>query len=132
MPLYHFWPLQWLTMSWFCLSHSNLNGERYLQMINEEIVPHLHEHSELQQRGAFRRLWWKQDCAPAQRRIIVGERLRELFNHRVIALNYDPEWLPRPPDSTPCDFFLWWCLKSKVFKTPPRDCLRHRQDTWTI
>ena len=85
-------------------------------MINEEIDPHLQEHFEQQQRGAFRRLWWKQDGAAAHGRTNVGESLRELFNHRVIALNYDPEWLPRPPDSTPREVFLWWYLKSKVFK----------------
>ena len=90
-------------------------------MINEEIVPQLHEHFQQQQRGAFRRLWWVQDGAPAHRRIIVRDRLQELFNHRVIALNRDPEWPPRSPDLTPCDFFLWGYLKSKVFKTPPRD-----------
>ena len=73
-------------------------------MINEEIDPHLHEHFEQQQRGSFRRFFWKQDAAPAHRRIIVGESLRDLFNHRIIALNYDPECPPRPPDSTPCDF----------------------------
>ena len=101
--------------------------ERYLQTINEEIDPHLHEYFEhLQQRGAFSVFRWKQDGAPAHRRIIVEERLRELFNHRVIALNYDPEWSPRSPDLTPCAFFfLWWYLTSKVFKTRPRDCLRH-------
>ena len=25
------------------------------------------------------------------------------------------------PDLTPCDFFLWGYIKSKVFKTPPPD-----------
>ena len=44
-------------------------------MINEEIVPYLHEHVKQQQRRALRRLWWKQDGAPAHRRIIVKERL---------------------------------------------------------
>ena len=90
-------------------------------MINEEIVPQLQEHFQQQQLGAFRRLWWVQDGAPAHRCIIVRDRLQELFNHRVIALNRDPEWPPRSPDLTPCDFFLWGYLKSKVFKTPPRD-----------
>ena len=47
----------------------------YLQMINKEIVPYLQEHVEQQERGAFRRLWWKQDGAPAHRRMIAGERL---------------------------------------------------------
>ena len=74
-------------------------------MINEEAVPHLQEHFDQQQRGAFRRLWWVQDGAPAHRRIIVRDRLRELFNHRVIALNHHPEWPPRSPVLTSCDVF---------------------------
>ena len=46
----------------------NLNGERYLQKINEDIVdivPQLEEHFEQHDNGAFRRLWWIQDGAPA-------------------------------------------------------------------
>ena len=31
------------------------------------------------------------------------------------------EWPPRLPDLTPCDYFLWGYLKTKVFGTPPRD-----------
>ena len=27
---------------------------------------------------------------------------------------------PAPPDLTPCDYFLWGCLKTKVFVTKPR------------
>ena len=114
------WPELVLSVFWWGLKiqfwtakHNNLNGERYVQMINEEIDPHLQEHFEQQQGGALRRLWWKQKGALAHRRIIVGERLRELFNHRVTALNYDQEWLPRPPDSTPCDFFFCGISRAK-------------------
>ena len=87
------------------IMEGNLNGEQYLHMINEEIVPQLQEHFQQQQRGAFRRLWWVQDGAPAHQRIILRDRHQELFNHRVIALNCDPEWPPRASDLTPCDFF---------------------------
>ena len=30
-------------------------------------------------------------------------------------------WPARSPDLTPCDFFLWGFLKSKVYATRPRD-----------
>ena len=43
----------------------------------------------------------------------------ELFGNHIIALNNDPEWPPRSPDLTPCDFFLWGYIKSIVFKSPP-------------
>ena len=79
----------------------NLNGDVYLNMINETIVPEL-----LRVYGnRFNRLWWFQDGAPAHRLRIVKERLRELFGNRIVALNHDIEWPPRSPDLTPCDFF---------------------------
>ncbi len=30
-------------------------------------------------------------------------------------------WPPRSPDLTPCDFFLWGFIKSKVYATKPTD-----------
>ena len=59
--------------------------------------------------------------APAHRLVAVRERLRELFGQRVIALYHNVEWSPRSPDLTPCDFFLWGYLKSKVYTSPPVD-----------
>ena len=55
----------------------------------------------------FNRLLWAQDGAPAHRRIIVCDRLNEVFNNRVIALGHETGWPHRYPDLTPCDFFLW-------------------------
>ena len=48
-----------------CFFEANLNDEWYLLMIHEETVPHLQEHFEQQQYGAFRRLWWVQDGVSA-------------------------------------------------------------------
>ena len=101
-----------------CFFEGNLNGERYLQMINEEAVPHLQEHFDQQQCGGFRRLWWIQDGAPAHLHIIVKDRPRELFNR--IALNHDPEW----PWLNPIWFFFFGYLKSKVFRTEEESQLR--------
>ena len=55
---------------------------------------------------------------PAHRLDAVRERLRELFGQHVIALYHNVEWPPRSPDLTPCDFFLWGYLKSKVYTSP--------------
>ena len=65
------------------------------------------------------RVWWAQDGAPAHRRIMVMERLQQLSLDRIISLGRDHEWLPRSPDLTPLDFFVWGYLKSKVFLTQP-------------
>ena len=112
----------------------NVNGRNYLQMLNNDVVPQLQQHFQIQIEGAFRNLWWAQDGAPAHRLIAVRNRLRELFGNRVIALHHDVEWPPRSPDLTPCDFFLWGYLKNKVYTSPPLDLddlqnlLRHEVD----
>ena len=69
--------------------NGNLDGERYLQLINEDIVPELDQHFVRQRDGSFERVWWVQDGAPPHRRLVVRERLHELFNNRVIAMNHD-------------------------------------------
>ena len=90
-------------------------------MINNDVLPQLLQHFELQVGSAFRHLWWVQDGAPAHRLRAVTDRLRELFGNRVIALHHAVEWPPRSPDLTPCDFFLWGYLKAKVYTSPPID-----------
>ena len=49
----------------------NVNGEAYLQMLNNQIVPGLAERYVLQANGTFLRVWWAQNGAPAHRRIMV-------------------------------------------------------------
>ena len=56
---------------------------------------------------------------PAHRRIMVTERLQQLFLDRIISLGRGHEWPHRSPDLTPFDFFVWVYLRSKVFLTPP-------------
>ena len=93
-------------------------------MINDEIIPELRRIYGDQ----FGRIWWFQNGAPAHRPLIVRERLHELFGDHIVALNHDIEWPARSPDLTPCDFFLWGYLKSKVYVTPPENMnqLRYR------
>ena len=90
-------------------------------MINTVVLLQLLQHFEMQVRGAFRHLWWVQDEAPAHRLHAVTACLREFFANQVIALHHAVGWAPRSPDLTPCDFFLWGYLKSKVYKSPPID-----------
>ena len=83
----------------------NVNGEAYLDMLNNNVVPIWSQHYEVQANGAFRRVWSAQDGAPAHCRIIVCDRLQQLFRNRVIVFGQPREWPPRSPDLTPCDFF---------------------------
>ena len=83
----------------------NVNGEAYLQMLNDQIVRALAERYVLQANGTFLRVWWAQDGTLAHRRIMVMERLQQLFLDRIISLGRDHEWPPRSPDLTPLEFF---------------------------
>jgi hypothetical protein len=58
----------------------------------------------------------------------VHARLNELFGDQVVALHRPIEWPPLSPDLTPCDFFLWGYVESKVFRSPPENVfnLRYR------
>ena len=55
------------------------------------------------------------------------ERLQQLFLDCIISLGRDHDWLPRSPDLTPLDFFVWGYPKSKVFLTPPANLADLRQ-----
>lgn len=88
----------------------NLDSEGYLEMLDEQVFLALRRMGRRfgpNRNGRFQRLWWIQDCAPPHRRIIVTERLQQLFGERVVALNHAVEWPPRSPDLTSLDFFLW-------------------------
>ena len=80
----------------------NLNGNAYVQMLNEEITPRLFE----QYGDRVDLLWWMQDGAPCHRTNVVRNRLREVFGNRITGLGHAVEWQPRSPDLIPCDFFF--------------------------
>ena len=97
----------------------NVNGEAYLQMLNDQIVPALAECYVLQANGTFLKMGWAQDGFPAHRRIIMMERLQQLFLDCLILLGRDHGWPPMFPDLTFLDFFVWGYLICKVFLTQP-------------
>lgn len=45
--------------------------------------------------------------------------LKHCFPNSFISRFGDILWPPRSPDLTPCDFFLWGYLKSRVYVTNP-------------
>ncbi len=78
----------------------NVDGEGYLQMINQQVVPAVWRMCCFgpNRDRLFQMLWWVQDGAPPHRRRVVSEQLRELFGEHVVALNPPVEWPPRSPD----------------------------------
>lgn len=98
----------------------NVNGRRYLDMINNFAVPGLGRSYGVNiGDNAAHHLLWIQDGATCHRTIPVRQRISQVFGQRVVALGHDVEWPARSPDLTPCDFFLWGHIKQKVFATPP-------------
>ena len=51
----------------------NVNGNPYLQMINDDALPKQEEHFQRQVRGVFRQLWLALEGAPAHRIIAVED-----------------------------------------------------------
>jgi len=71
----------------------NINGELYLNILNDEVVPGMMEIFQNNLFGdvQFEDVWWFQDGAGAHRARAVALRLRELFGENVIALGQQQE-----------------------------------------
>ncbi|KAJ8914275.1 hypothetical protein NQ315_011009 [Exocentrus adspersus] len=83
-----------------------LTGPRYLRFLQNEIEDILEE----------------QDGAPPHNSRIVIDYLQQRFGQNVISTNGTVRWLPRSPDLTPLDFFVWVHLKNIVYATPVTTC----------
>jgi transposase len=92
----------------------NVTSESYLQMLKDNIIPQLQEHS------GFSTMIWQQDGAPPHYGKIVRDYLDDTFV-RWIGRRGTVEWPPRSPDLTPCDFSLWGIIKDRVYAQNPRD-----------
>jgi hypothetical protein len=60
-------------------------------------------------------IWFQQDGETCHTARETAELLREKkIPGRVVSRNGDQNWPPRSCDLTPCDFFLWGFVKSRV------------------
>lgn len=88
-----------------------LNGERYLDLLMNEIQPIVNELPD-----NFREnIIFQQDSAPYHTVAPVVNYLNQHFP-TWIGRNGTIPWPARSPDLTPLDFFLWGALKDKVYK----------------
>ena len=92
-----------------------VNSERYVAMLQDYFIPHLEENE-----FDIPNIWFQQDGATAHTAGASMNVVREAFPGRLISRNGDISWPPRSPDLSPCDFFLWGYLKSKVYLGKPR------------
>lgn len=91
----------------------NLNAQKYVNMLNDEIIPAIQEIVE----HAFDHVWFQQDGAQMHYALIVRNLLNNIFPRRWIGRRGALEWPPRSPNLT-LDFFYWGYLKSKVYTKP--------------
>ena len=91
-----------------------VNKDRYLQMLKDEFWPMVRAD------GRANRIIFMLDGAPPHWGLPVRNWLNEQMPQRWMGRGSpNMPWPPRSPDLTPCDFFLWGFLKSKVYQTRP-------------
>jgi hypothetical protein len=66
-------------------------------------------------------LHFQQDGATAHTARQLMNLLRTVLQHRIISRFGNINWPSCSPDLSPCDFYLWGFVKSKVFETRPAD-----------
>lgn len=100
----------------------NLNGESYLNFLNNDLVDLLGD-LPLQLR---RNMWFMQDGAPPHFSLAVRDHLNETFPHRWTGRGSEFQWPPRSPDFNPLDFYVWGYMKSMVYAEP----INTRDELW--
>ena len=89
-----------------------VNKENYLEMPQDSFWP------AIMNSGVKEDIIFMQDGAPPHWGTNVRDWLNENLEDRWIGRGSpNMPWPPRSPDITPCDFFLWGYVKSKVYKT---------------
>lgn len=95
---------------------NTLNGERYLEMLENQIVPAIRE---VVPQNEFHNVWFQQDGCPAHNSRNVKNLLRATFGDKLISNGGPISWPARSPDITPLDFFLWGYVKNEVYAFEP-------------
>lgn len=80
---------------------NNINGDRYLQFLNNQLSDFLDELPI----NELRKIWYQQDGAPCHCTRNIRDFLLHTFDGRVMGRYMEFLWPPRSPDLTPLDFF---------------------------
>lgn len=101
----------------------NLNGDRYLDLLRESIVPAISREfpPEDEEHAVDESIWFQQDGAPPHFAVNVRDYLDQTFPDQWIGRRGSIEWPARSPDLSPLDYFLWGYLKSKVYVNRPEN-----------
>lgn len=105
------------------LIDGNLTGERYLEFLENDLVPCLAtlfpNPEDPDVPNNF--LWYQQDGAPPHYSRPVRVYLDTVFPERWIGRRGPVEWPVSSPDLTPLGYFLWGYLKCKVYINRPNN-----------
>lgn len=104
-----------------------INGDVYLNMLQEEFLPQL----EAIKGDQINDVVFQQDGATPHRRRDVREWIMQRFPERTIGMGLHMEWPARSPDLTSCDFFLWGYIKELVYVRRPFNDLEDLQQAIT-
>jgi hypothetical protein len=91
--------------------YNNLNSHRYVEILRTVVTEFL-DNLPL---NVLQNCWYQLDGAPAHSTGEVENVLAEIFEDRWIGRHGPWRWPARSPDLTPCDFYLWGYIKSKVY-----------------
>lgn len=92
----------------------NVKSVNYLEMLQRDLWP------AMEASGMSDELIFMQDGAPPHWGLQVRQWLNETLPERWMGRGSpNMQWPPRSPDLTPCDYFLWGFIKSKVYATKP-------------
>lgn len=93
------------------IMRETMNGERYCQILNENVVPILTAQGHA--------TWFfQQDGAPPHYSVEARRILDERLDGRWIGRRGPIEWPARSPDLTPVDYWFWSYLRGRVFNPP--------------
>ena len=93
----------------FFFAEKSITAQIYLDLLTEyvSVTPQLEQYQSL--------IIFQQGGAPPHWSLAVGQFLNDTFSERQIGRNGPIPWLPRFPDITPSDFFLWGYVKDIVY-----------------
>ena len=90
---------------------STVNQNTYLDVVVNKFIPQF----KALNRNQINQFIFQQDSARPHVTNMVLTKLKEFFGDNLITKNGLTEWLPRSPDLTPCDSFLWGYLEAKIY-----------------
>ncbi|KAJ4444914.1 hypothetical protein ANN_06713 [Periplaneta americana] len=96
--------------------NNKLTAALYRWHLEVTLLPYLDDLPLERRRGFF----FQQDGTLPHFRLTVRELLNEVIHGCWIGSRDPVEWLPKSPDLTPLDFFLWGHFKSVVYSNRPR------------